>query len=901
MKKFLSFVMAFFMLSSLGASAQAFTSSPALLQESSKNVVITFDADKAGVASLKNQPVLYAHIGVYTTKSPNTWSHVKHEWNVDKDDNKFVKGAGNTYTLSIGNLRTYFGVTDPTEKITKVCVIARTPKGVSPAGQTADNFLDVFEEGYQMQFTHNAASTVFTQSTKIKFNIEVTESSSIALKVNGKVEASANGVHLDKELTFDRKGSYTVEATATAGGKTVTKTINIVYVSNSPQANYPGGTPKMGPVANADGSVTFCLAAPGKNTVMIVGSWDDYATLDKNVMSYQDYDGHRYFWIKINGLDPNKAYSYYFNVDGKTNVADPYGKLTLDCHSDKWLPEDVFADRPIYPYSRFDDRMLSVYQGNFYPYTWQCKNFNIPDHDKLVVYELLFRDFTGTEGKKEGNGTIAKAMEKIPYLVNLGVNAVELMPVMEFNGNNSWGYNTNFYFSLDKAYGSPLELKKFVDECHKNGIAVILDIVFNHSDGLHPWYQMYDPAANPFYNAVAPHNWSVLNDWKQEHKLVQQQWKDVLQFWMKEYNVDGYRFDLVKGLGTNYAGASSTDGYNASRIPVMKSLHDAIKAAKPNGIHINEFLGPAQEEIEYGNDGQINWGNCNSTSSNWAKGQTPNTDIFRKTAQPWGTVISYIESHDEERVGYSARISGTPAIKNNLTTRTQRLGSLAAMMLFTPGPKMVWQFGELGADETTKSGGENNTDPKTVIWNYLNDTNRKGLHDTYMDMIWLRRSNPELFSENAQATLTFSGSVQRQGKLVSGNKEVVILINPGTASRDITFSSSNITASAYTLISHSHGMAAPTLSTSGTSLKATIAPHCYAVFASKAVSGVEDIVTDGEPQATVIGGKGEIIVNGEYNNIEVYGVSGQQYNTLKVPAGIYIVRVDGATSKVIVK
>ena len=333
----------------------------------------------------------------------------------------------------------------------------------------------------------------------------------------------------------------------------------------------------------------------------------------------------------------------------------------------------------------------------------------------------------------------------------------------------------------------------------------------------------------------------------------------------------------------------------------MQKLHSHIKAVKPDGIHINEFLGPAQEEIEYGNDGQINWGNCNGTSASWAKGTAPNTDIFRKTAQPWGTVISYIESHDEERVGYSALVSGTPAIKNSLTTRTQRLGSLAAMMLFTPGPHMIWQFGELAADETTKSGSDNNTDPKTVIWSYLNDADREGLHDTYQDMIWLRRSNPELFAEDTQVTLTFTGAIQRSGKLVAGNKEAVILINPGASSREISFTSSNITASAYTLISKSHGMDTPVLTESGTSLKATIAPHCYAVFASKAVSGVEDIITDNADKADVYGGHGEIIINGDYDNVEVYGVSGQRFNSLTVPAGLYIVKVDGKVAKVVVK
>ena len=227
---------------------------------------------------------------------------------------------------------------------------------------------------------------------------------------------------------------------------------------------------------------------------------------------------------------------------------------------------------------------------------------------------MLFRDFTGTVGDAESNGTVRQAIAKIPYLKNLGVDVIELMPIMEFNGNNSWGYNTNFYFAPDKAYGSPKDYKDFIEACHQNGMAVVLDIVFNQSDGLHPWYMMYEVGKNPHYNATAPHDYSVLNDWNQDSQLVQQQWKDCLKYWMEAYNVDGFRFDLVKGLGNNNSYGSGTDAYNASRVARMKELHQVIKSIKPNGIHINENLAGDKEEIEMGNDGELQWSNINGNS-----------------------------------------------------------------------------------------------------------------------------------------------------------------------------------------------------------------------------------------------------------------------------------------------
>ncbi len=92
------------------------------------------------------------------------------------------------------------------------------------------------------------------------------------------------------------------------------------------------------------------------------------------------------------------------------------------------------------------------------------QSFTAPDKTDLIIYELLVRDFTGTEGKALGDGTIRRAIEKIPYLKSLGVNAIELLPINEFNGNISRGYNPNFYFAIDKAYGTPQDYKEFIDK-----------------------------------------------------------------------------------------------------------------------------------------------------------------------------------------------------------------------------------------------------------------------------------------------------------------------------------------------------------------------------------------------------------------------------------------------------
>lgn len=905
MKKFLSILVALLCVAGMSLSAQVVTTSPALLQEKSQNVVLTFHADRCGVAALQNLSAstpLYTHIGVVTNKSNGTWVHVVTDWNTSNAANQLSYAGKNTYTFKINDMRSFFGLTDASETITKIAFIARTANG---SAQTKDIFIDVLPEGFQMALTSNVENYVINSTTTISFTVNTTDNAQIDLAVDGTSIASANGTVLTKDYTFSQQGFYKVTATATANGTTITKSLTVAWPRASQAGTYPGGVPKQGAVRNGDGTVTFCLAAPGKQSVILIPSWDNYQTLNKNVMKYQDYQGNRYFFTTVSGLDATTAYPYYYLVDGITKVGDPYAHLVLDCHSDKWLGDEVYPDRPRYPYELMDDAMLAVYQENLDDFKFS--KFDIPDHKSLVIYELLFRDFTGTDN--EADGTIKAAMEKIPYLAELGVNCVELMPVMEFSGNNSWGYNTNFYMAPDKAYGSPRELKEFVEKCHVHGIAVVLDIVFNQSDGLHPWYQMYPAASNPFYNATAPHDYSVLNDWKQDHALVKQQWTDAITYWMTKYNVDGFRFDLVKGLGNNSSYGSGTEAYNASRVANMKALHAAIKSVKPNGIHINENLAGDREENEMAADGQLNWANVSDASGKFAQA-VANVDnqMSGFYAPYWSrtafSTVSYAESHDEQRVGYYA--CQQSMLKNNVQQRMRRLGSLAAVMLMTPGPKMIWQFAELGADENTKNSGGNNTDPKKVCWDYLQNEYRAALFQSYKELCHLRSLNPELFT-SADAVYKREGFANnitsaRSITLTKGDQELVLLLNPAiSGTKAVTASVSKITKDNYQVMTASEGFNRNTIPTFASGkVTVSVPANSYVILGSKNTLDVDEVF-DGGSNVSVIGGVGEIVINGEYDNVEVYTISGQAVNTLNVAPGMYIVNVDGNVSKVIVR
>lgn len=623
-----------------------------------------------------------------------------------------------------------------------------------------------------------------------------------------------------------------------------------------PQAEakpYPGGAPQMGAVRNSDGSVTFCLAAPGKSNVSIIGSWNDYAQTEAGDMYVDQTDGIEYFWQTVSGLKEGETYLYYYLVDGTISVGDPYANLVLDPDNDKYIPASVFPDLPAFPADKVPNVCLAVYRSDINDYDWQVKDFKGVDKENLIIYELLLRDFTGTEGKALGDGTVRGAIEKIPYLKSLGINAVELLPITEFSGNISWGYNPNFYFAPDKAYGTPDDYREFIDECHRQGIAVILDMVFNQSDWQHPWYRMYPAGSNPLYNATAPHAYSVLNDFNQGHPLVARQWADCVKYWLTEYNVDGFRFDLVKGLGLNgsYAnsGDAATNAFNQSRIDNMRAIQLAMQEVRPDAYFINENLAGAQEENAMAAFGQLNWSNLNHQGCQYAMGYSDDSSLqgFYAPAydRTWGSTVSYLESHDEQRLAYQQRTYGAEAVKQTKTAM-KRLGSAAAQMLLAPGAHMIWQFSEMGNEENTKNAdGGNNTDPKTVNWNMLGNPYRAGLVKNYSELAAIRNGNPEIFSADASFTSACKATDWASGrtmKSVAGAGSVFTFINPNV-DKAITFSfdfpSKN--NADFKILSTSYEAESTFDAAAG---KVTVPANCYIVIGTSAVNAVEGVEAD---------------------------------------------------------
>jgi hypothetical protein len=439
----------------------------------------------------------------------------------------------------------------------------------------------------------------------------------------------------------------------------------------------------------AKGVCNIVIADPAQH-VFVVGDFNDW-TISNDYQLKQANDS-AYFWIELTGLEPQKEYAMQYVV----MRADGVVKRISDLYSEKVLhPDDQYEPKKVDPtlmdYPKQGDGYVTVIQTDKPEYQWsdETLNFKRPDKNNLVIYELWVYDYTPER-------SLAAVMDRMDYFVSMGVNAIELMPVTEFDGNYNWGYSPNHYFAFDKAYGSPNDLKAFVDTCHKHGIAVIVDMVFNHATGLNPMNKLYpygeELALNPWFNVNAPHSDNVYEDWNHDFAPTKTMFTRALQYWLKEYKVDGFRMDLSHGLcGTsNNAMTHIADYYN-----------NGVKAVAEDAYFILEHWGGnmGSDRPELVRQGMMCWENTNEAYRNTASGYT-SSSFTNANKQGY---VSYCESHDEERMQYHAKKNGTSYLKNTEYARLCRIAVNVAFNVLLAGPHMIWQFEEIGYDFSINS------------------------------------------------------------------------------------------------------------------------------------------------------------------------------------------------------
>lgn len=518
-----------------------------------------------------------------------------------------------------------------------------------------------------------------------------------------------------------------------------------------------------------------------KDFAHVVGDFNDWKLSNEdNCQMFRD-EASGCWWITLTNLDATKEYAFQYyagNKNGETiRLGDAYCEKILDPDNDPYIPAATYPDNKTYPEG--GKGIVSVFKIQQDPYNWKVLDFKMQNPDQPVIYELHFRDFT------ESND-INGAMQKINYLKSLGVNAIELMPVQEFDGNDSWGYNPCFFFAPDKAYGTKKMYKGFIDACHEAGMAVIFDVVYNHATGSMPFAKLYWDSSNnktapnnPYFNVDAPHPYSVFHDFNHESSLVRKFVKRNLQFLLKEYHIDGFRFDLTKGFTQTASTESNASDYDASRIKILKDYHTAIKEIKPDAYVILEHFCDDKEEKELAADGMHLWRNMNTAYCQSAMGWSENSafDRLYESTPAW---VGFMESHDEERTAYKQLQWGNGALKTDLNTRMQQLEANASFFFTVPGPKMIWQFGEMGYDISIEENGR--TAKKPLHWEYLDNAARKALHETYARLIKLRNDAPELFTGDTRFSREVSTSNWEQGRFITSSSPTKHLVVVGNFS-----------------------------------------------------------------------------------------------------------------------
>jgi hypothetical protein len=748
--------------------------------ESNQSATILFDKTGTGLASYTG--TIYAHTGV--TLNGTAWSNVIGSWGNNTTQPSLTLVSGNIYKLVLTpTILAYYGVT--TGIVSKINLVFRSDLGTS---QTVDLVLNVGAFQSTLVQPNENSTTIINSGGSLTVSANNSGgNASYTLKANGVTinSVASAATYSYSHLNITTNQSY--ELVISLGGATQSKFFNVMVNPGTVNQSLPTATLVDGINYNSDTSkATLVLDAPGKDFVYVAGSFNNYQPDATFAMKKDASTGK--FWLELTGLTPGVNYNYqYWVVDatptvgspGLVKTADPYSTLVLSPFDDPYIPASNYPNIPTYPSGQ--QREVTVLKTGETAYNWQVTNFNKPKKEDLIVYEVLIRDFDATR-------SFQGLINRMDYFKNLKVNAIQLMPVMEFEGNESWGYNTSFHMALDKFYGPKEKMKEFVDLCHQNGIAVILDVALNHAFGRNPMDRMWmsdpdgdgwgEPASdNPYFNSVAKHSYSVGNDFNHQQPRTQNYVKRVVKQWIQEFKIDGFRWDLTKGFTQNCSASDSncTNSYQADRVALLKDYADYSWSLDSTHYAIFEHLGDDNEEKEWANyrlsetpsKGVMMWSEMTYAYSQLAGGFATGADISRIGSDAHAgflakRVMGYPESHDKERIMYSAMSygngAGTASPFGNLNNALGRMSAIGASSLLVPGPKMIWHFAALGMQnsiydcnngtvntETDVTTGDCklNTKPQPQ-WseNWLGISQRAKIYNDWAKMIALKINEP---------------------------------------------------------------------------------------------------------------------------------------------------------------
>lgn len=468
----------------------------------------------------------------------------------------------------------------------------------------------------------------------------------------------------------------------------------------------------------------FKLFAPRNQAVSLIGSFSDW----QDIPMQKGDDGT--FRTKVD-LDDG-IYRYKFRVQSNSPAS---------------LNEWVEVNDPYMTEMDKDNEtgIVHVKAGEVVrdTYVWQHNDTPLPANHELVAYELHITDFVGGEVGKPNK--FNRAIAKLDYLVELGINAIELMPITEYAGDYRWGYQVRYYFALESSYGAPEDFKRFVDECHARGIRVIIDLILNHTDEESPllkidrdyWY--YHDRHYPEDDA---NYWGPEFNYDTYDKALDLRpaWSfaaDVVRYWIQEYHIDGIRYDAVKQLANyEFLGwlidqANQVIG-DKPFYHIAEHIPDTPEIIKPNGVFDACWHESFRFFVKAALVGEsFDWNELKQAIDAQQQGYAGST-----------SVLNYLATHDRQHMLVElahAEVAGEAAF--------QRVKLGAMLQMTAPGIPLLWMGDEFG-QATAKT--ETTLEPNPLNWSLLDQSPNRELHAVYQQLIALRKQIPALLTDNIE-------------------------------------------------------------------------------------------------------------------------------------------------------
>lgn len=835
---------------------QVVTSDPPFINADAP-VTITFDASEGNAGLEDCNCDVYMHTGVITNLSTglSDWKYVQGVWGQAIPALRMSKTGTNTYTFTM-TPRTFYGV-PANEEIEFLSFVFRNASG-SLAGRANDGgdiYLEVLPPDGPLQLlVQRPAETTVIESGINTLDIKAFSSQEATFLItdNGQTVFTTSSAvsSLEYALPILRDGNVVHEVAITASTATESRTETIRYVVlPDTEIRNPAMDTRPGFTQMSSTSARLKLVAPGKTNIQVLSSNSGFE-IGNNTQMIRSENGD-FFWLDINLADNTRWFAYQYLIDGTIKVADPMSELVLDPWNDNAINNNYF---PNYPSGA--EGIVTIQEINKAPYNWNDQEYEAPTSPSLAIYELLMRDFLASNQYTD-------LIDTLDYIKRLGFNAIQLMPVQEFEGNDSWGYNPSFHKALDKYYGDPDDFKRLVDIAHQKGMAVILDVVYNHAFSQSPLCQMYwDQGAfrpspdNPWLNVEARHAFNVGYDFNHESPYTRDWVKDICRYWIETYHIDGFRFDLSKGFTQRNTGSDvgAWSSYDASRIAILKDYADDIRTYAPEAFLILEHFGDNTEERELSDYGFMLWGNINHNYSQAAMGFDEGSGLAGglHTVRGWSepNLVAYMESHDEERLAFRTLNFGNSTADydtRDFATAMDRLELVNTFFWTQPGPKMIWQFGEMGYDFSINrcTNGTINDNcrlsRKPIRWDYLQNPDRRDLVNHIISLNQLRQTLELWEVDNVKQLLT--GDIKKM-ELRQGEDYVFVVGNFDVIERQTNLEFS-VKGDWYEYFT------ASIVNNEAQNVTVTLAPGEYRIYTSRKLTSTDNVVVKDKPELII--------------------------------------------------